>query len=132
MKVLLTAALAAWAISGGVALADGDAASGEKVFGKCKSCHAIGEGAKNKVGPQLNGIVGRPWGEDGTFKYSPALKELAPGKVWDDATLDAYLKKPKDVIPRGRMAFPGLRRSEQRADVIAYLKQFNADGSKAE
>ncbi|MCC2113755.1 MAG: cytochrome c family protein [Hyphomicrobiales bacterium] len=112
----------------GSALAqDGDAANGEKVFKKCKACHAIGDGAKNKVGPQLNGIVGRAWGSIEDFKYSDDLKtQAAEGKVWDDATLDAYLAKPKDIIPKGKMAFPGLKKDEDRADVIAYLKTFSA------
>jgi cytochrome c len=129
MRFVMAIAMAVWTVSGSLALAGGDATSGAKVFSKCKSCHMVGEGAKKRVGPPLNGIVDSAWGSVDGFKYSPALKELAAtGRVWDEATLDAYLKKPKDVIPRGRMAFPGLRRAEQRADVIAYLKQFGADG----
>lgn len=113
------------------AAAEGDAAAGEKVFRKCKACHVVGEGAKNKVGPILNGVVGRDWGVIDGYKYSANLLELAAadGKVWDVETLDAYLTKPKDMIPKGKMAFAGLRKEEDRANVIAYLAQFNADGT---
>ena len=107
------------------ALAEGDAALGEKVFGKCKACHAVGEGAKNKVGPELNGIVGRPAGSLADFKYSDNLLELAKGgMVWDDATLTAYLANPKDVIPKCKMSFAGLKKPEDIANVIAYLQTF--------
>jgi len=109
--------------------AEGDPAKGEKVFRKCQACHAVGADAKNKVGPQLNGVVGRDWGAIEDYKYSNNLIELGDGKVWDVETLDAYLTKPKDVIPKGKMAFAGLRKEEDRADVIAYLAQFNADGA---
>ncbi len=110
------------------ASADGDPAKGEKVFRKCKACHAVGEGAKNKVGPVLNGVVGRDWGSIEDYKYSNSLLELADGKVWDVETLDLYLTKPKDLIPKGKMSFAGLRKEEDRENVIAYLSQFNADG----
>ena len=107
------------------ALAEGDAALGEKVFGKCKACHAVGEGAKNKVGPELNGIVGRPAGSLADFQYSDNLLELAKGgMVWDDATLTSYLANPKDVIPKGKMSFAGLKKPEDIANVIAYLQTF--------
>ncbi|WP_417685578.1 c-type cytochrome [Roseibium sp.] len=105
--------------------AEGDAAKGEKVFKKCQACHAVGADAKNKVGPQLNGIVGRAAGAAEGFKYSPALMEKAEaGLVWDDTELDAFLTKPKDYLPKTKMAFAGLRKDTDRADVIAYLKQF--------
>ena len=107
------------------ALAEGDAVAGEKVFKKCKACHAVGDGAKNKVGPMLNGIVGAPAGKVEGFKYSANLLELAEGGLtWDDATLTAYLTKPKDVIPKGKMSFAGLKKEEQIVDVIAYLSGY--------
>ncbi|KZM51626.1 cytochrome c family protein [Labrenzia sp. OB1] len=111
------------------ASAEGDPAKGEKVFKKCAACHAVGEGAKNKVGPELNGIVGRPWGQVEGYKYSKPLIELGEGKVWDVEMLDIYLTKPKDLIPKGKMAFAGLRKEQDRDNVIAYLAQFNADGT---
>ena len=103
---------------------DGDAAAGENVFKKCKACHDVpGPDAKNKVGPTLGGVVGRAWGGVEGFKYSQDLMDqAAAGKVWDDATLDAYLANPKDVIPKGKMAFAGLKDEKDRKDVIAYIK----------
>ena len=126
MKSIIGLAAALLVAGTAAALAqEGDAAAGKKVFKKCKACHMVGEGAKNKVGPQLNGIVGRPWGAVENFKYSKDLKtQAAEGKVWDEATLDAYLKKPKALIPKGKMSFPGLKKDKDRANVIAYLKTF--------
>jgi cytochrome c len=107
------------------ALADGDPAKGEKVFNKCKSCHAVGEDAKNKIGPVLNGIVGAAAGQNGDFKYSDALLAMAAdGLVWDETSLTAYLTKPKDFIDGTKMSFAGLRKEEEIENVIAYLATF--------
>ena len=107
------------------ALADGDAEKGAKVFNKCKSCHAVGEGAKNKIGPQLNGIVGAGFASVADFKYSDVfLEKKAEGLVWTEELLDAYLTKPKDFAPGTKMTFVGLRKEDDREDVIAYLKTF--------
>ena len=131
MRSVLTAAIIGMALT--AAAHAGDPARGEKVFSRCKACHMVGENAKKRVGPPLNGIVGREFGAFEGFNYSASLRELATeGRVWDEATLDAYLKNPKDVIPKGRMAFPGLKNAADREDVIAYLKQFNEDGTKTE
>ena len=100
--------------------AEGDAAAGEKVYKKCKACHSLEEG-KNKVGPSLYGIMGRPAGEVEGYKYSKALKDS--GLTWDDATLDKYLEKPKDLVPKTKMAFPGLKKEADRQNVIAYIEQ---------
>ncbi|WP_150523119.1 c-type cytochrome [Roseibium sediminis] len=106
-------------------LADGDAAAGEKVFAKCKACHAVGPDAKNKVGPLLNGIVGAPAGKVEGFKYSASLTELGEGGlVWDEETLGAFLRKPKDVVPKTKMSFAGIRKDDDVANVISYLKTF--------
>lgn len=102
------------------ALAEGDSAQGEKVFKKCAACHSV-EAGKNKVGPSLHGVIGSTAGSVEGFKYSDAMKES--GLVWDEATLDSFLTKPKDVVPKTRMAFPGLKDEQDRQDVIAYLKQ---------
>lgn len=138
MKAFFLAA-AVLAVSGVAAAAqDIDLAAGEKVFKKCRACHAVGADAKNKVGPTLNGVVGRAWGAVEGFKYSKGrdgtLVQMAEadGRVWDIASLDAYLKKPKDVIPKGRMAFAGLRKDDDRAAVIAYLASFAEDGSEVD
>ena len=121
--VLVAAASSAWA--------DGDPAKGEVVFKKCAVCHMVGPDAKTKVGPPLNGVVGGPWGHIDGFAYSKTLLEgKAAGKMWDVATLDAYLEAPKKIIPGGKMAFAGLKKPEERADVIAYLSQFNLAGEK--
>lgn len=98
-------------------LAAGDAAKGEKVFGKCKACHKL-DGA-NGVGPHLNGVVGRATGSVEGFGYSDAMKNH--GGDWTPENLFAYLENPKAVVPGNKMAFAGLPKPEDRADVIAYL-----------
>ncbi|HEY9039656.1 MAG TPA: cytochrome c family protein [Roseovarius sp.] len=107
------------------AFAEGDAKKGERVFNKCKACHAVGDDAKNKVGPILNGVIGAEFGHVEDFKYSKALMEKAEeGLVWDEETLSAYLTDPKEVIPAGSMSFAGLRKEEDVANVIAFLAQY--------
>jgi len=102
---------------------DGDAAKGEKVFKKCKACHAVGEGAKNKVGPILTGIVGSAAGLNPDFKYSKAMKAAAEeGLVWDNENLIAYLTKPKDFLKGTKMSFAGLKKEEDIANVLAYIQ----------
>lgn len=130
MKKLAVLAGTAFLALAAPALADGDVAKGEKVFKKCTACHAVGVDAKNKVGPELNGIVGRKVASVEGFKYSPAMIEFGAGdKVWDDETLHTYLADPKGVVPKTKMAFAGLKKDDERDDVIAYLNQFNEDGS---
>lgn len=100
-----------------------DAAAGEKVFNKCKACHVADED-KNKVGPSLKGVIGRTAGTHPNFKYSTAMVEAGKaGLVWDDAKLTEYLRNPKGMIKGGKMAFPGLKKDDELANVIAYLKQ---------
>lgn len=99
--------------------AEGDAAKGEKVYKKCKTCHSL-EAGKNKVGPHLNGVIGRAAGSVEGFKYSKALAES--GLVWDEATLDSYLAKPKELVPKTKMSF-GLKKEADRQNVIAYIKE---------
>lgn len=107
----------------------GDPANGKKTFRKCQACHAIGEGAENKVGPVLNGVVGRKIASIADFKYSDALKDLAADKgTWTPEGLAAFLEKPRDYVKGTKMSFAGLRRPEERADVIAYLATFNTEG----
>ena len=105
-----------------------DAAAGEKVFAKCKICHQIGEGAKNMVGPVLNGVVGRKAGTYSDYHYSDANEKS--GISWDEAELKKYLKDPKGVVPGTKMVFPGLPNEKDIDNVIAYLKQFGPDGKK--
>ena len=109
-----------------------DTAAGEKVFAKCKACHAVGEGAKNKVGPELNGIVGRAAGSLPDYKYSKAMEgKGAEGLIWDEASLAAYLADPRGFVKGTKMAFAGLKKPEDLENIIAYLATFAADGSKA-
>ena len=101
-----------------------DAAAGEKVFAKCKACH-VADKDQNKVGPSLKGVIGRTAGTHPNFKYSPAMVEAGKrGLVWDDAKLTEYLRDPKGMIKGGKMAFPGLKKDDELANVIAYLKQY--------
>ena len=102
----------------------GDSVAGAKVFKKCKSCHIVGAGAKNRVGPHLNNIIGRNIGAIDDFKYSKGLMAFAKqNPVWTESLLDAYLLNPRQVIKGGRMAFAGLRKEKDRHNVIAYLKK---------
>jgi cytochrome c len=118
------------AISGSIGAASAqDAAAGEKVFLKCKACHQIGEGAKNAVGPVLNGVVGRKAGTYPDYSYSDANKNS--GLTWDEATLKEYLKNPRAKVPGTKMIFPGLTKEEDIDNVIAYLKQYGPDGKKS-
>jgi len=121
---------AALALAGSVSTAVAqDAALGEKVFQKCKACHQIGEGAKDAVGPVLNGVVGRKAGTYPDYSYSDANKNS--GITWDEATLKEYLKNPRAKVPGTKMLFPGLTKESDIDNVIAYLKQFGPDGKKS-
>lgn len=103
-----------------------DAEKGEAVFKKCRACHQIGEKARNMVGPQLNGIVGRPAGAVEGFNYSQANKKAgAEGLVWTEENLFKYLENPRAFMPNTKMAFAGLKDEQERKDVIAYLKKFS-------
>jgi cytochrome c len=109
----------------------GNPAAGEQAFKVCTACHAVGPNATNKVGPELNGVVGRKWGAAPNFSYSADIANGGTaGKVWDEATLSAYLENPKHVAPNGKMPFAGLKDATKRDDVIAYLKQFDQSGNK--
>lgn len=98
----------------------GDPAHGKQVFAKCQACHSL-EAGVNKVGPSLNGIIGRQAAANESFNYSDAMKNAH--LTWDAETLDKYLAKPKEVVPGTKMAFPGLPKEKDRADVIAYIQQ---------
>jgi cytochrome c len=104
------------------ALADGDAVKGQKAFKKCQACHTV-EDAANKVGPSLKGVVGRTPGTAEGYKYSDAMIQFgAAGNVWDDEKLDAYMADPKGSIPGNKMTFAGIKKEDERADIIAFLK----------
>ncbi len=105
-----------------------DAAAGEKVFGVCKTCHQIGETAKNNVGPVLNGLIGRKAGSVAGYSYSAANKDS--GITWDEATFREYIKDPKAKIPGTKMIYAGLKDEQKTSDLVAFLKQFDAAGKK--
>ena len=105
-----------------------NAAAGEKDFLVCRACHQIGPGAKNAVGPVLNGIVGRTAGTYPGYEYSPANRDS--GIVWTPEELEKYLTSPQTVVPHTKMIFPGLKDEQKRKDVIAFLEQFEPNGEK--
>jgi cytochrome c len=110
----------------GVVEAQGNAAEGENVFKKCKTCHDVGEGAKNKIGPILSNIVGRKAASIDGYAYSSELKALgSQGFVWTEENLNKYFSNVKDVVAHGKMVFPGLKDDQDRKDLIAYLKKFS-------
>ena len=121
IKALLAGVGLAVGISG--AASAQDAAAGEKVFAKCKACHVI-EAATNRVGPSLHGIIGRTAGTVEGFKYSESMIQHGKdGLVWNNENLDKYLADPKGFVPKNKMAFPGLKNAEDRANVIAYIDE---------
>ncbi|HSG95949.1 MAG TPA: c-type cytochrome, partial [Afifellaceae bacterium] len=96
---------------------------GVKVAKKCAACHSFDEGGKNKVGPPLWGIVNSTAGTAENFRYSDAMKAFGEGGgAWDYATLDAFLANPKDTVPKTKMSFAGLKKVEDRAAILAYLR----------
>lgn len=108
--------------TGQQAFAAGDAAKGQKVFNQCKVCHTNVAG-KNGIGPSLFGVVGRKAGAASGFKYSPAMTKAGEGGlVWSAKTLENYLKDPRAAVPRNKMTFAGLKKEDDRENVIAYLE----------
>ncbi len=100
--------------------------SGEKVFKKCKACHQVGEGAKNKTGPTLNGIMGKNFASVDGFKYSKVFKAAAEeGRVWDEAAIAEFLTKPKAYLRGTKMSFSGLKKEKDVMAIIAYLQSVN-------
>jgi cytochrome c len=126
MRQLVIAA-AVLAASTGVTLAQ-DVEAGESSFKKCMPCHDIGEDARNKVGPELNGLNGRKAGTAEGFNYSDANK--SSGLTWDEATFKEYIKDPRAKVPGTKMIFPGVKNEREVNNLWAYVSQFKADGSK--
>ena len=116
------------AASAGAAPAQ-DVGAGESSFKKCLPCHDIGDDARNKVGPKLNGLAGRKSGTIEGFNYSDANKNS--GLTWDEATFKDYIKDPRAKIPGTKMIFPGIKNETETNNLWGYLKQFKADGSKS-
>ncbi len=110
----------------GSAAQNSSAENGADVFKKCRACHLVGDTAKHAVGPALNNVIGRKAGAAEGYTFSDNMRELGQGGlIWSEAELSRYLENPKAVVPRGKMAFPGIADPQDRADVIAYLKTFS-------
>lgn len=108
------------------ALAAGDPAKGAQVFKKCLACHSVDPGAPSKVGPNLHDVVGRTTGTYPGFKFSPVLVEAgASGHVWTPEEIAKFVENPKGVFPGTKMTFAGLKKPEERADVVAFLVSLN-------
>jgi cytochrome c len=105
-----------------------DATAGEHVFRLCLPCHSIGPGAKNKVGPELNGLDGRHSGTAPGYSYSAANKNS--GIVWNEQNFKKYIHDPRATIPGTKMIFPGVKNEKEVDNLWAYLKQFGPDGKK--
>ena len=103
-----------------------DVAAGENAFHKCMPCHSIGEGAKNKVGPELNGLDGRKTGTAPNYSYSDANKNS--GITWNKEQFLEYIKDPKGKIPGTKMAFAGIKNEKEANDLWAFLSQHDKDG----
>ena len=126
MKGLVLAGVIVIASSAG-ALAQ-DVAAGETSFKKCLPCHRIGEGAKNLVGPELNGLDGRKSGTAEGYSYTDANKNS--GITWDETQFKEYITNPRTKIPGTKMVFAGISSENERNNLWAYLKQFDATGKK--
>jgi len=103
-----------------------DVEKGANSFKKCLACHAIGEGAKNKIGPQLNGLDGRKSGTAPDYNYSDANKNS--GITWNEAQFKEYIKDPKAKVPGTKMAFAGVKNEKEINDLWAFISQFDKDG----
>ena len=130
MKIVtVMAGLGLMALAGAaIAAPAGNAAKGQQVFARCAACHKVGPNPARSIGPSLNGVVGRVAGSDAGYRYSPAMK--ASDIKWDEANIDKLLQGPAKLVPGTKMVFPGMASAQDRADVIAYLKQYGADGGK--
>jgi len=125
ISILSTLVVAASLTAASGALAQ-DVAAGKTSFNKCLACHAIGEGAKNKVGPELNGLDGRKSGTVEGYSYSTANKDS--GITWGKDVFLEYIKDPKAKIPGTKMVFAGIKNETEAKALWAYLKQYDADG----
>ena len=125
ISILSTLVVAASLTAASGALAQ-DAAAGKTSFNKCLACHAIGEGAKNKVGPELNGLDGRKSGTTEGYSYSTANKDS--GITWGKDVFLEYIKDPKAKIPGTKMVFAGIKNEKEANDLWAFLAQYDKDG----
>jgi cytochrome c len=126
MKKLTLSALVIIATATASAALAQDLAAGKTSFNKCLACHAIGEGAKNKVGPQLNGLDGRKSGTAADYNYSDANKNS--GITWNEAVFKEYIKDPRAKIPGTKMTFAGIKSENEINDLWAFIAQYDKDG----
>ena len=128
LRRLALAPLPVVALTASLAFAPGaqaqDATAGQRVFNQCRACHVIDAGVKSTVGPNLHGVFDRKAGTVEGFRYSADMKAKGEGGLtWSEATLRTYIANPKQVVPAGSMAFPGLKNEQQLNDLIAYLRK---------
>ena len=128
MKKLILSALVviASSVAAATAALAQDAAAGKTSFNKCMACHAIGEGAKNKVGPELNGLDGRKSGTAPDYSYSDANKNS--GITWNKDQFLDYIKDPRGKIPGTKMVFAGIKNEKEANDLWAFISQYDKDG----
>jgi cytochrome c len=105
-----------------------DAEAGQRVFTQCRTCHQVGETARNAVGPHLNGLFQRKAGEVAGYTYSEANKKS--GATWTEEFFAKYIADPRGVMPGNKMVYAGLKNEKQVTDLIAFLKQYGPDGKK--
>lgn len=133
MRRALLAALLAWTPIAGaqadqIAIPLGDAEAGAEVYKKCRACHQLGEGAENRIGPHLNGVFGRAAAGLPEFDYSDSMERAGvDGIVWDIEHLDAFIENPRSLVSKTRMSFPGIRDETDRANLLAFLRQYSDD-----
>jgi cytochrome c len=133
-RALRYSAVALWvalSMTGGAGHAqNGDAEAGKEVYQSCSGCHEVGQGAKNRVGPHLNGLFGRVAAGLDDFKYSKSFKRAGAGGLeWHAETLDVFLENPRAMTSGTRMSFSGVKDAQDRANLIAYLRLFSDDPS---
>lgn len=128
-KTILLAVIAAATGASGALGAGRRPADPAEAFRPCSICHAVGPGADVSVGPPLNGILGKPWANNPAFTYSAGMRAgRQAGRVWDEATLDAWIEKPRAILPDTKMAFPGLADRKNRQAIIGYLQRVDENG----
>lgn len=128
MKILILPLAAAALLATGTGAIAQDAEAGQRVFSQCRTCHQVGETARNGVGPHLNGLFLRKAGEVAGYNYSEANK--SSGAMWSEEFFAKYIADPKGVMPGNKMTYAGLKNETQVRDLTAFLKQYGADGKK--